>query len=153
VKFFLAILWGSLSAQFSVQVVVSFIIALVHLSGVFFSKVSAAMNLTGALTGFAQSIMFGALFVGGNWATSKYIVDYYTWNAASIAALLAFVVTMIYVSPQVPGKVLLARMCAWVPHFMEAQMHEPRKQRVAFARKWRLEAKENRARPSVSDFP
>jgi hypothetical protein len=140
--FLLSIIWGSLSAQFAVQVVTSFVIAFIYLAGVIFSKLSKVMNLTGALTSLGQSIMFAILFVGGNWAAGRYIIDYNTWNAASIAALLSFVMTIIYVAPQVSGKVLLARMCAWAPHFMETQMHEPRAERVDFARKWRLEAKE-----------
>ena len=45
------------------------------------SKVPKAMNLPGILSGTAQLIIFGILFVGGNWLISKYIIDYDTWNA------------------------------------------------------------------------
>jgi hypothetical protein len=132
-----AVVWGSVSGQFLVQVVTSLVIAFIYLAAAVFSKLSKVMNLTGALTCVMQSLMYGSLFVGGNWLANKYIVSFDKWNAASIAALFSFVVTIIYVFPQVPGKIGLARMCAWVPHFMEAQMREPRGERVAFARKWR----------------
>jgi hypothetical protein len=135
-----AALWGSLSAQFLVQVITCLDVAVVYLTGIIFGKVSRGMNCTGALVSFVQSIMFGILFLGGNWLTSKYIIDYGTWNAASIASVFAFVGTIIYVAPQVPGKIVLAKMCALVPNFVDASMCVPAAQRVAFARKWRLES-------------
>lgn len=137
--FVVAVIWGSLSGQFLVQVVTSFVVAAVCITATFFSKVPKSMNLTGAPTSFAQSIMFGILFVGGNWITSEYIIDYNTWNAVSIASLLSCLGTIIYVSPQVSGKILLARMCAWSLYFMEASMQYPASERVAFA--WKCRAK------------
>jgi hypothetical protein len=113
----------------------------VSLAAIGISKVSKAMNLAGTLSGTAQLIIFGILFVGGNWLTSKYIIDYGTWNAHSVAAMLSFIASLIYCIRQVPGKVLLAKMCAFTPDFMEAQMREPRNRRIALARKWRLEPK------------
>jgi hypothetical protein len=139
VIFSVAIIWGSLSAQFLVQVTTSLVVSLVYLAGIALSKVSRAMNLMGALTSFGQSIIFGILFVGGSWLISEYVIDFDRWNAASIASLLSFLGTIIYVSPQVPGKVLLARMCAWVPDFMQASMRVPAAERIAFARRWRAE--------------
>jgi hypothetical protein len=47
---------------------------------------------------------------------------------------------MIYCSLQVPGKVRLAMMSAWVPYFMEASMQVPAKERVGFARQYRASA-------------
>ena len=98
------------------------------------------MNVAGTLAGTGQLIIFGALFVGGNWLTSKYIIDYGTWNANSITAMLAFLASTIYCVRQVPGKILLTKMCSFAPGFMEAQMREPRNTRIAFARKWRADA-------------
>ena len=135
----IAIIWGALSAQFAAQCVTSFIIAALSLAGIVISKVPKAMNLAGTLSGTVQLIIFGILFVLGNWLTSKYIIDYDTWNASSLAAMLSFMASMIYCIRQVPGKVLLAKMCAFTPGFMEAQMREPRSRRIALARKWRLE--------------
>lgn len=137
--FVIAVMWGSLSGQFLVQTMTFVILTGVYLSGIIFSRVSKGINFAGVIVGVSQSMMFGTLVVGGNWAAG-YIVDYSTWNAASIASLAAFVLTIIYVLPQVPGKILLGKMCAWVPDFMEAQMHVPRNERVAFARKWRSDS-------------
>ncbi len=139
VIFVLGIIWGSLSAQFLVQAVTAFIIALLFLTGIAYSKVSRVTNVVGVLAALVQSIIFGAIFVGGNWIASEY-VSYESWNANSIASLVSFLVTIIYVAPQVPGKILLARMCAWVPFFSEASMRVPRNERVAFARKYRLDS-------------
>jgi hypothetical protein len=138
VIFVLAVIWGSLAAQFLVQLVVSFIIALLSLAGVVFSKVSKIMNMVGALTALFQSIIFGVLFVGGNWLTSGFIS--YDWDATSIASLLSFLGTIVYIAPQLPGKFLLARMCAWKPYFSEASMAVPRNERVAFARQARSDS-------------
>jgi hypothetical protein len=138
--FVVAVIWGSLSAQFLVQVITSFVVASVYLTASIFAKVSRGMNCAGALTSFVQSILFGIVFVGGNWFTSKYVIDYATWNAASIASLFAFMATIIYVAPQVPGKIVLAKMCAWVPDFVEASMRVPAAERISFARRWRLES-------------
>lgn len=134
-----AILWGSLAAQFLMQAVVSFIITIINLIAIIFSQVRKAMNMAGTLACSAQSIMYAVLFVVGNWIVSEYLVEFERWNAPSIASLVSFAATIIYIIPQLPGKILLARMCAWTPNFMEAQMHQPRGERVAFARKWRME--------------
>jgi hypothetical protein len=139
--FVVAVIWGSLSAQFLVQVITSFVLASVYLTAIIFAKVSRGTNSARALASFLQSISFGIVFVGGNWITSEYVIDYATWSAASIASLFAFVATIIYVSPQVPGKIVLAKMCAWVPDFMEASMRVPAAERIAFARRWRLESR------------
>jgi hypothetical protein len=138
--FVVALIWGSLSAQFLVQVVTSVIVAFVYLSGIVLSKVRRAMNCAAVLASVGQAILFCILFLGGNWITSNYVIDYGTWNVGSITSLFAFLGTIIYCSRQVPGKVLLARMCAWVPYFMEASMRMPANERVALARKWRLES-------------
>jgi hypothetical protein len=131
----------------------SFIVVVLSLTGIAISKVvPKAMNLAGTLSGMTQLIIFGILFVGGNWLTSRYIIDYETWNANSIAAMLSFVASMIYSVRQVPGKVLLTKMCIFTPGFMEAQMREPRNARTALAREWRLEAARLRAQ-KTGDFP
>jgi hypothetical protein len=139
-SFIVGVIWGSLSAQFLVQVVTSLIVVFVYLAGVALSKVSRAMNFAGALAGVGQTLIFGILFFVGNWITSEYIIDYDTWNLGSIAALLAFLGTIIYCARQVPGKIVLAKMCAWTPNFMEASMRVPPAERIALARRWRLES-------------
>jgi hypothetical protein len=135
-----AVIWGSLSAQFLMQAIVSLIVSLICLAAVAFSRVSKLNNATGALTSFLQSIIFGALFVVVNWFTSGYI-RYDGWSATSIAGGISFLATIICVSPQVPGKILLARMCAWVPYFLEASNHVPRYERITFARKQQVESR------------
>jgi hypothetical protein len=62
-----AIIWGSLSAQFLVQTVTSFIIAIIFLSGLAFSKVAKSFNATGFAVSVAQVLLYAALFYGGNW--------------------------------------------------------------------------------------
>ena len=141
VVFVSAVIWGALSAQFLVQAIVSLCIALLFLSGVAFSKVSKVMNFAGSLTSLFQSIIFGVLFVGGNYFSSGYI-RYDSWNAASIATVVSFLATIIYVSQQIPGKILLAKMCAWVPYFFEASNCIPENERVAFARRYLTEPTE-----------
>jgi hypothetical protein len=132
--FILAMIWGSLSAQFLMQTVTSLILASIYLTGVAFSKVSRTVNGAGTLATLAQVIIFGGLFLTGNWFASHY-VDYSSFNTASVASALSFVATIIYLAPRVPGKILLARMRAWVPSFGEASMHIPANERVEFARK------------------
>jgi hypothetical protein len=61
-SFIVAVIWGSLSAQFLVQVVTSFAITLVYLAAIISAKVSRVTNCAGALTSFLQSIMFGIFF-------------------------------------------------------------------------------------------
>jgi hypothetical protein len=60
--FLVAVIWGSLSGQFVVQVVTSFVIAIIYLAGIPFSKVSRGMNFTGALVSVGQTIFFTVLF-------------------------------------------------------------------------------------------
>jgi hypothetical protein len=131
-----AIIWGSLSAQFLVQAITSLIIASICLAALALSEVPRDMNGAGAVASLVQAILFAALFIGGNWLTSNYI-DYASWNAASIASLVAFIGTLVYVVPQVPGKILLARLSAWTPFFAQAAMGRPRSERVALARQYR----------------
>jgi hypothetical protein len=73
-----AVIWGSLSAQFLVQTILSFIVAVLCLVGIGFSKVSRTMNSAGSLSSLFQSIIFGILFVGGNYISTRYIS--YDWG-------------------------------------------------------------------------
>ena len=145
--FVLAIVWGSLSSQFLVQTVTSLILAAVYLTGIAFSKVSRIVNCAGTLATLAQVIVFGALFLGGSWFASRY-VDYSSFNTVSVASELSFMATIIYVAPRVPGKILLARMRAWVPSFGEASMYVPANERIEFARKVARSRRPRRARGS-----
>jgi hypothetical protein len=133
--FIAALIWGSLSAQFLVQIVTSLIIVCVYLSGLLFSRVGKSLNAMGAFVGFLQAVIFSALFFGGAWFAIDYI-DYTTWNADSIASVVAFLLTISYCVLQVPGKILLARLCAWEPHFVQAVNTQAVGDRVAFARKF-----------------
>jgi hypothetical protein len=123
--FIAAVIWASLSAQFLVQIIVCCINAVICVSALMFSEVSKALNAIGSLVAVAQTLLFFGLFLGGNWIASDY-VDYGSWNAASIASVIAFLATLVYCGVQVPGKILLARMCAWEPYFMEASNAHPR---------------------------
>ena len=130
-----AVIWGSLSAQFLVQAMLSFAIALICLAGIVFSKVSKTQNIIGALTSLVQSIIFGILFLGGNYLSSDYI-NYETWGAASIVSVISFLLTIVYCSSQIHGRIRLARLCSWVPYFFEASNRVPCNERVAFAKKY-----------------
>ncbi|MGB7034088.1 MAG: hypothetical protein WBD71_01065 [Xanthobacteraceae bacterium] len=134
--FIAAVVWGSLSAQFLVQVVSSLITGFVYLSGLLFSRVSKSITAIGTLVGFIQAVVFAALFFGGNWFASSYI-DYGSWNADSIASVVAFLLTIIYCALQVPGKILVARLCAWKPYFAQTvRTRRPGEEAVAFAREY-----------------
>src|SRR5260370_36827790 len=101
--FIVAIIWGSLSAQFLVQTILSFIIASIYLCGIVFSKVSKVTNMIGVLGSLLQSIMFGLLFYGGNSIACQFLT--YVWHA--IVLLLAFFGAIVYVSPAVPVMIFL----------------------------------------------
>jgi hypothetical protein len=58
-SFIVGVIWGSLSAQFLVQVVTSFVVTLVYLGAIMSAKVSRVTNSAGALTSFVQSICSG----------------------------------------------------------------------------------------------
>lgn len=131
-----AIAWGSLSALFLVQAITSLIIASIYLAGLAFSKVSRDLNGKGAMASLVQAIVFAVLFFGGNLLTSNYFV-YVSCNATSIVSLIVFVGTVACVVPQVPGKILLARLSAWTPFFAQAAMDRSRSERVALARQYR----------------
>jgi hypothetical protein len=133
--FLVALVWGSLSAQFFVQATTSLILSLICFSGLVFSRVSKALNAAGTFVSLIQALVFAGLFLGGNWIASNYI-DYETWNVNCIAGLVAFLGTIVYCAAQVPGKVLLTRMTAWGPYFMEAANTVLARERVAFARKY-----------------
>lgn len=132
-----AVIWGSLSAQFLVQTITSLIIASVYLVALAFSKeVPKAMNAVGSIVALVQAIIFAALFVGGNRIAGDYIA-FGSWSAATIASLVSFLATIIFVVRQVPGKILLARFSAWAPFFAQAVMNRPRHERIELARKYR----------------
>jgi hypothetical protein len=131
-----AIVWGALSAQFLVQALLSFGLASMHLVALAFSKVARSWNSAGAAAMFAQAILCAALFIGGNWVSADYI-DYDSLNAACVASVASFLVTLVYVCRQVPGKILLARFSAWVPYFAEAAFRAPTRERVQLARRYR----------------
>jgi hypothetical protein len=99
-----------------------------------FSTVRKTYNATGGLVSLGQSVLFVVLFGGGDWLVSHFI-DNENWNVSSIASLVSFLLTLLAMSPQVPGRVLLARKCAWVPDFFEASNRVPPNERVAFARR------------------
>ena len=62
-----------LSAVLLMQTLISMIIAPIILSGLIFSKVPKSWNAMGTVATLAQVILFGALFIGGNWIASEYI--------------------------------------------------------------------------------
>ena len=55
-SFIVAVIWGSLSAQFLVQVATSVAVTLVYLAAIISAKVSRVMNCAGALTSFLNHV-------------------------------------------------------------------------------------------------
>jgi hypothetical protein len=138
--FIVGLIWGSLSAQFFVQAVVSFVITVLYFVGLLLSSVSKIDNALATGVALFQVAIVGVLFFGGNWFVSDYI-DYDTWNAASIGSVVSFLATIAYVVPQISGKIMFANMCAWIPQFREEANTLPSDYRIDFARKYRKQAK------------
>jgi hypothetical protein len=132
--FAVAVAWGSLSAQFLAQVAASLVAAVVYgIPAITGSQVRRVTNLTGATISFAHAIAYGGLLIFGYKMIGAYIAG--AWTPATTGLLIASVGTIILVAPRVPGKILLARMCAHVPNFLEeASMRFPVSERVAYAR-------------------
>jgi uncharacterized protein YebE (UPF0316 family) len=127
-----AILWGGFAAQFLVQSVTSFLNGLIALSGLIGSKVDRVMNATGVVVGFGMGIVFAALLYAGHALFRRY-VGYITWDGRSIALAVAFGFSLIYCVVQIPGKLILAWVTAWVPNFAELSRSVPAAQRVDYA--------------------
>ena len=139
-SFIFALVWGTLSAQFFLQFIVSLSTLTIHVSAFLFSKVDKRNNSAGCIALLTQTIIFAVLFFGGNWLYGM-IIDYGTWNATSIASLALFLLTLICMLPQIPGKILLAWKCAWIPYFFEASNAMPPHERIAFAKNYKQTVK------------
>jgi hypothetical protein len=135
-----AIFWGLLAGQFFVQAVTSLRIAIICAAGFVASPVAKSLIAMQFAVALVQAAIFGALFVGGNTLSSRYI-DYGSWNAVSITTLVTFIFSLVYAAIQVPGKLLLARMMNFQPYFAEASMAIPRNERIAYAKKVRSQEK------------
>jgi MFS family permease len=135
-----AILWGLLSGQFFMQAVTSLLSAIIYAAGFVASQVEKSLNAMGVAVALVQAAIFGALLFGGNWLSSQYI-DYGSWNAVSITALVSCLFSLVYCAVQVPGKLLSARMMAWQLHFAEARIAVRRAARIAHAKKVRSQEK------------
>ena len=131
--------WGALSALLLVQIFASLIILFIFLASLAFSEVAKSLNAIGLATSVAQVLLFGVLLAGGIGPSGFILVNYSPLSL--VAALLSFLATIAYCAPQIPGKLLLARMCAWRPYFTEASMALPRNERVAFARRYKAQSR------------
>jgi hypothetical protein len=129
-------LWAALSAQFLVQSLTSFAVAVVYLIAIIPSNVPKGMNVVGMAVSLVQGLIFAALFVAGNWFAGDYI-DYVSLSATSAVALLVFVVSLVHCASQVPDVLLLARLSAWDTRFVRAAMSKARSERVLLARRYR----------------
>lgn len=113
-----AIVWGSLAAQFLVQIIASLLIAAVYLYGLLFSPVKMTITAAGLAGALAQALVFAALFGGGSVLFAKYFHPL-DWNTDIIAGFIAFVLTLIYCFIQVPDRILVAQFVSTVPYFAE----------------------------------
>jgi hypothetical protein len=127
-------IWSALSAQFLVQTITSLVLALIYLTALPFSRVKRNIKIAGVAASFSQSMVFGALFIGGNWFAAEYI-NFMEWSATTIASLVMFLVSIVYCVLQIPDKVLIARFIAWKPFFAEAMRARPQGEQLAFARR------------------
>jgi hypothetical protein len=101
-RFIASIVWEMLSAQFSLQAIVSLITGTISFVALPFSQLGKVFNLAGFWWGLGNACCF-VLFGGGNRMASHFI-DYETWNAASIAEAVTFFISFIAMLPQIPGK-------------------------------------------------
>jgi hypothetical protein len=127
-----AIVWGGFAAQFLVQSITSFLDGLIALAGLVGSRVDKVLNATGVGVGFGLAILFAALVYLGSWISVRFI-DYNTWNGRLITLAVVFSLSLIYCLIQVPGKLILAWVTAWVPNFAELSRSVPAAQRVGYA--------------------
>ena len=131
-----AVFWGLLAAQLLVQAAVSTLNGLIPLLGLFLSKVDRSTNAMGAVAGLVQGAVFWALLAGGYWLSLRFF-NYSAWDGVEVAMVIAFVVSFAYCAIQIPGKLYLAWVCAWEPHFFQSATLVPPQQRLAYAMKWR----------------
>jgi uncharacterized membrane protein len=114
-----SVIWGSLAAQFFVQVISSFVTAAIFLYGLAFSRVKRKLNATFFASAFTQTVFFAGLFVGGFVLIGLLVHPDVSRKANFIAGTVAFVITLIYCFIQAPDKILVARLCAMTPRFAE----------------------------------
>lgn len=117
--FTIALVWGTVAAQFLLQAITSLCIVIIYLPAIAFSKVRKALTVRGVVTTLCRTILFLALFLGGYWLSRKYI-NYANWNLDSITTATLFAASALFMFPQIPGKISFARKCAWQPNFLEA---------------------------------
>ena len=120
--FTIALVWGTVAAQFLLQAITSFCMVIIYLPAVALSKVRKALTLRGVVMTLCRTILFLALFLGGYWLSKKYI-NYSVWNLDSITAATLFAASALFMLPQIPGKIIFAWKCAWEPNFLEASVN------------------------------
>jgi hypothetical protein len=132
-----ALVWASLSGQFAFQIFTSLIVTATFASGLLFSRANKHDCLLGFVVSLASAIVFGALLVGGGWLAARYL-EFQWWDLTAVSFAVVFAATIVFSLLQLPGKFLLAFMCAWEPGFAENSMLIPRSERVDFAfSQWR----------------
>jgi hypothetical protein len=124
---------GGLFTQFLIQAIYSFSVGLIVVSGLLVAKVRAQENLMHLLAVMPQTFLYGALAYGLYWLAGKNL-DLSNWNLGTVSAAFGYILAVFYAAPQIGGKLLLARMCAFVPGFAEDAMSLPVNERVTFAR-------------------
>lgn len=150
--FIAAAIWGSLSALFLVHALTSLIVALIFLGGLSFSNVSRSSNAAGVGTALAKAIIFATVFVVGSWTIGDQL-DLTSWNINSVASLVSFLATTVYIARHIPGQVYLAKMAAWHPTFSEAATYLLKHEGNNFALKQRATLLDPARRAVVKPLP
>ena len=134
VHFLLALIWGTLAASFLMQIITSGVITIIYIAALGFSKVKKRLNAFAALFCFLQTVFFTALLIAGTLFVRR-TLDYTTPNFLAIVTLISFMITILSIAPEMPGKITLAQKSAWVLDFFESAKTMSAKERIAYAKK------------------
>jgi hypothetical protein len=108
-------------------------VILIVVSGLLVAKVRAQENLMHLLAVTPQTVLYVALACGLYWLAGKNL-DLSDSNPGTVSAAFGCILAIFFAAPQIEGKLLLAKMCAFVPSFAEDAMSLPVNECVAFAR-------------------
>jgi hypothetical protein len=118
------------------QCFVNILVAAVFIPAFLVSNVENLVLVIGSLANLALLAVFGSIAIFDAWYAYSHwvaIVDL----PVVVFGINACWINVLYLSPQLPGKLLLARLSAYTPGFAEASFQVPRNKRVEFARNWK----------------
>jgi hypothetical protein len=131
---------GTLFGLFLIYGICSCLIIYVVVVGIFAARVQIKTNLVHLFTFATQAILFAGLAFGVYWLADK-ILDLHSLNAGTLSAIIGALISVLYGASRIEGKLVLARMCAFVPSFTEQIYSIPADQRIGFAKRSYLDNK------------